>query len=476
MAGATAGSVSDTWDDTRRPTTLLSVPQLLQISMFWFALNMIWGGFEVFQQVRVGQLTASWAPLPLVGGLMVQDWKGVALGIMELVAMFVAALTMPIAGSISDYTSSRWGRRKPYILFGALATVLAFLAVTAAPTFVLLILAFALLQWTSNVARGPFAGLVPDLVPEPQVGRASGLMGLMLMLGLGAGFLVAGTGIPTGEFTVQMVLIGLVIGATGIGTVLWVPNGPPGKERHGRSWGSVAKETFGTDILDQHDYVFLLGSRFCILMGAGFFLNVSLIYLTDVMRIPNTDVHVLGLKLSQQQLWIYAAMAVSTLASAIGTLPSARLSDRVGRKPVIYASTAVGATGSAIIAAAPEPAYVLVGSALMGLAAGIFLSVDWALMTEIIPKASAGRYMGLSNIVEATNGPVGTALVGLLWALIGAALGTVAGGRISIFAATGVFALGAVLLHPVHEPRRAIAPTAPLPRPARSPQLPATRK
>jgi MFS family permease len=104
-----------------RPTRLLSPLTLFQISIFWFALNTIWGGFELFQQERIDQLTEAWAPLQIFGG-EITNWRPIALGVMEVLAMFMAALTMPIAGSISDYTSSRWGRRKPFVLFGALLT------------------------------------------------------------------------------------------------------------------------------------------------------------------------------------------------------------------------------------------------------------------------------------------------------------------------------------------------------------------
>jgi hypothetical protein len=75
-----------------RPSATLPIAQLLQISFFWFSLNAIWGGFEIFQQKRVVQLLGDGAPI--------------ALGAMEILAMPIAALTMPVAGSISDYTRS----------------------------------------------------------------------------------------------------------------------------------------------------------------------------------------------------------------------------------------------------------------------------------------------------------------------------------------------------------------------------------
>ncbi|HSG86059.1 MAG TPA: MFS transporter, partial [Candidatus Limnocylindrales bacterium] len=229
-----------------RPTARLTAVQLFQISVYWFALNSIWGGFEVFQQKRTQQLGGDSGELILIA--------------MELVAMPVAALTMPVAGSISDHVTTRWGKRKPFILGGSAATFLAIVGLATAQHVVTLIGFFVLLQLTTNIARGPFAGLVPDLVPERQVGIASGLMGLMITLGLVGGYLIISLGyLPAfGEdFTIPMILLACIVLATAIGTTLWVPDGPPGKPRGDRSWARVGLETFGRDILRERDYVFL---------------------------------------------------------------------------------------------------------------------------------------------------------------------------------------------------------------------------
>ncbi|HEX7951146.1 MAG TPA: MFS transporter [Candidatus Limnocylindrales bacterium] len=417
-------------DDTR-PTTSLDRLQLLQVSIFWFALNAIWGGFEIFQQKRVVQLIGDAAPL--------------ALGAMEFIAMPIAVLTMPVMGSISDYASSRWGRRRPFILFGSLTTAVALVGLGLSPTFPVLVLFFVLLQLTSNAARGPFAGLVPDLVPERQVGIASGLMGLMITLGLVGGYLLMMSGYLLGEdFALPMLALGGFVAIAGIGSFLWIPKGPPGKPRGERSWTKIALETFGTDILRQRSYVFLLGSRFFILMAIGFFMNLNILYLQRTF----------GLEGTEQGTWVLIGLGLSVGSTGLGTIPGARISDRVGRKPVIYGASLVGAVGMTVIGLAPTVEVAVVGIALVGLAGGAFLAVDWALMTDIIPKASAGRYMGLSNVVEATNGPIATTIGGALMYAVGLGLGQAVGARAAMLAAVVMFALGALLLTQVREPRR----------------------
>ena len=419
-----------------RPTIGLSVAQLFQISIFWFALNAIWGGFEVFQQKRVIQLIGDGAPI--------------ALPVMELIAMPIAVLTMPVMGSVSDYTTSRWGRRRPFILFGSLAAAVAMFGLALSPSFPVLILFFVLLQLTSNAARGPFAGLVPDLVPERQVGIASGLMGLMITLGLVGGYLLMSTGYLLHEdFTLPMLALGAFVEIAGIGSFLWIPKGPPAKDRVGRSWPKIAFETFGTDILKERSYVFLLGSRFFILMATGFFMNLNILYLERTFKLVGTD----------QGFWVVVGLAVSVGATAIGTIPGAKVSDRIGRKPVIYASALAGAVGMAIVGLAPSVEIAMIGIALVGLGGGAFLAVDWALMTDIIPKASAGRYMGLSNVVEATNGPIATSVGGVIMFAVGAFLGQAIGARAAMLAAVVAFTLGALLLTQVVEPRHSRAAT-----------------
>jgi MFS family permease len=429
-------------EQAARPTLRLTRTQLIQISIFWFATNAMWGGWEIFQQERgidfFGDAVGAATPLLL----------------MELLVMPVGALAMPIMGSVSDYTSTRWGRRKPYILVGSILAFLTLLALAFVPSFGMMVVLFVFFQLATHIARGPFAGLVPDLVPEEQVGTASGLMGLMIVLGLIGGTVIMWSGYLLGaDFTLPTIALGVLILVSGIVTVILVPGGPAGKPREGRSWGRIALETFGTDLLKERDYLFLLGSRFCMLMGTAFFMNLNILYLQATF----------GLDDEARGPWVLGATVVTAVVTAVCTIPSARLSDRIGRKPVIYAAAGFGAVGTAIIGLAPVPAVMLVGVVIMGVGAGAFLAVDWALMTEIIPRASSGRYMGMSNIVEATNGPFATALGGGILAGVGSMATDAVGGRAAILAGVVLFAGAVLLLRPVREPRHAPLPAATAP-------------
>ena len=69
---------------------------------------------------------------------------------------------------------------------------------------------------------------------------------------------------------------------------------------------------------------------------------------------------------------------------------------------------------SRLIAFAPNILVATIGAALFGASQGTFLAVDWALMTDIIPKAESGRYMGISNIAVASAGPIASTVGGVL--------------------------------------------------------------
>ena len=90
----------------------------------------------------------------------------------------------------------------------------------------------------------------------------------------------------------------------------------------------------------------------------------------------------------------------------------------------------------------------------MGVGTGSFLAVDWALMTDIIPKASSGRYMGISNVATATNGVISGFIGGVLIDAFVRANAPDLGPRVAFLLAPVWFAIGALLLRPVVEGRR----------------------
>jgi MFS family permease len=416
-------------DAGARPTQRLPLRQLLQISIYWLGINAIWGGVGIFNQQRVDEL----AP---------PGEAGAYLNLLAWLALPVVLLVQPTIGAISDYTITRWGKRKPYIVIGATLDVVFLVGLASSQTFVALAAFVILLQFSSNFAQGPFQGYVPDLVPRAQVGLASALVGAMQTVGFVTGAILISLAFSLGEFTVFLILLGVVELATAAGTFLFVREGRAAKPRAGRSWLSIGLSAWGTDILRERDFTFLLVSRLLFLSGVNVFLGFNVLFLGRS----------LGFDDAQKGLWIAIIGILVGVTTALATLPSGIASNRFGRKPMIYLACVVGALGLGVAALAPGPEVLLIGVLLLGLASGTFLAVDWALMTDIIPKASSGRFMGISNLAVGLAGPVAALLAGPIIDAVGGTAETGAGPRAAFLAGILLFALSAVFLRPV-DPR-----------------------
>ncbi|HEX3265376.1 MAG TPA: MFS transporter [Candidatus Limnocylindrales bacterium] len=443
IAGAPGISVDDA-EAGARPTERLPIRQLLQISIYWLGINAIWGGVGIFNQRRVDEL----APAGEAGHY---------LNLMGWIALPVVLLVQPTVGAISDYVVTRWGRRKPFIVIGATLDVVFLIGLANAATFEALVVFVVLLQFSSNFAQGPFQGYVPDLVPGEQVGLASALVGAMQTIGFVTGAIVISLAFGFGQFTLFLVLLGVVELLTAAGTVFFVREGKAARPRRGRSWVSIGLSAWGTDILREHSFVFLLLSRLAFLAGLNVFLQLNVYFLERS----------LGLSKGDEGFWIAVVGLVVGVTTAIATIPSGLASNRLGRKPMIYLACAIGAAGITVAALAPSPPVLVLGVTLLGAASGTFVAVDWALMTDIIPKASSGRFMGISNLAVGLAGPVALLLGGPIMDAIGGPAETGEGPRAAFLSAIALFALAAIFLRSVDpRPRETIGPAAAVATPA----------
>ncbi len=428
MDPATAGPNPD-----GRPTTRLPNRELIRISLYWLGLSSIWAGMG---SILSGRLEFT--------DLVDKQDAGRALFLVSISGAVIAAVVQPTIGSISDYTKTRWGRRKPYILIGSILDVVFLIGIASSNTLIALAAFIALLQFSSNFAQGPFQGYVPDLVPAAQVGTASALVGLMQVLGNVSGFVIGAIATATNQFALGLIALGILELSTMLSVVIRVREGPPAKSRGGRAWRAIAAEAWATDILRERSFLWLVASRLAILMGGAELVQLATFYLSRSMGLNQTDTGLVLIPLT-------GLVAVGTV---IAVVPAARISDRVGRKPVIWASCGVGGIGLGIVAVAPILPMAFLGALLYGVSAGIFLAVDWALMTDIIPKASSGRYMGLSNVATASSGVLAVAVGGTLMDVVGGPAGGGLGPRSALVFGMVLLGVGAILLRPVDERRR----------------------
>lgn len=419
-----------------RPTELLPTAQLARISAYWLGLTAIDAAVTLFIAFQL-EFTPIRGSLPY----------GTAMTLLTIVPAVVAIFVQPTAGSISDHAVTRWGRRKPFIVVGSLFDVVFLVGIATSNTLLALGAFVVFLQLSTNIARGPFQGYVPDLVAEPQVALASAMVGLMQIVGNITGYALISVGAVAGSRAWALGGVAVVELVTMLAVVVGVRAGLPPKARNGRPWRSIAAETWGTDILRERSYVWLVASRL-------FFLAAGGILFAYVVRFLGAT---FGLAEDQAGLVNIALLAVIATTCLIVIVPAARLSDRLGRKPLIWIACALGAGGVSVIALAPGVWIAVAASSAFGAAYAIFLSVDWALLTDIIPRASAGRYMGISNVATGSAPLLAAAIGGIVIDFVGEGLGLPAEApRAAFLVAAALYGVSALLLRPVVEPPRAI--------------------
>ena len=229
-----------------------------------------------------------------------------------------------------------------------------------------------------------------------------------------------------------------------LSVVIRVDEGQRVKDRGGRSWRQIAMEAWGTDILEERSFLALILSRLFVLMASSMLLQLGVLYLAQTFALAQSEIAV------PQTV----VVGIAAVGNVLAVVPAARLSDRVGRKRVIYLSCLLGAIGMSIVALAPSILVSYIGVAFYAVASGMFLAVDWALMTDIIPKASSGRFMGMSNVATASAGILALGLGGVLLDVVNGALGYGSGPRAAFVLAVLLYGVGAVFLRPVDERRR----------------------
>jgi MFS family permease len=416
----------------------LPLSQLVTLSIYWLGIQVIWGGLNI--TIIPGQLDD-----------LSRETQGTMLAIIMIAGAVAPIIVQPTVGVISDYTVTRWGRRKPYIVIGSLFDVVFLAGIALSNEFVALVGFYFLLQVSSNFAQGPFQGYVPDLVPAKQVGTASGLMGLMLTMGTILGVGIATLGGLTDNIPLAILALGLVEVATMVVLVLTVDEGTGGPPRT-RPWREIAMSAWGRDILGQRDVLWLLAVRL-LFLGAY---NATLIAVGYFRRSH-------GMSDADADTTVFIATAIVGVSTALAAIPGGRMSDRFGRRPVIWTAALVAGAGLLGVALAPSAAFAIAAWVPFGIGMGIFLSADWALMADVIPKETAGRYMGILNAGTAMAGPVFIIVAGPVQDLVSAATSDPAGPRAAMLVGVAFLALSALALTRVNPRRRELVAAEPVP-------------
>jgi MFS family permease len=424
------------------------------MSLFWFATNVHWAAILIITLP---------AQARLIGGDIA---KGGTLAAVLLAGAVVSMVVAPLFGAISDRWVTRFGRRRPWIVVGTLMNIpgllgLAWFAhkggVVSLPLYVL---AFMWVEFWNNVATAPFSALIPDVVAPEQRGSASGWLGLMTMLGnfVGGltGIIFTANGVTNIDgiyyFTAAILLLGMV------GTVLTVrePPASPGTGVAARSLPPFRLTTFAREFFTpfkHRDFTWVFFTRFLMEMGAFTVQEFLLFYLADVVR----NFTLFGAVVAENAESAVSFFIVALLLGAVlSSLAAGILSDRVGRKPMVYIASALQAFVPIVLAFFFNFQLAVILGVVFGLGYGAYASVDWALASDVLPsEEDYAKDMGVWHVALTLPQVVSTPIAGLLldrFQLIGRGRGLPALGYQVIFILAAVyFILGTVLVRQIRK-------------------------
>lgn len=412
---------------TAASPTRLSLPEQLYLSLHWFGLNFHWGALLA---VAIPAQVLAFVP---------ESEKGRALGLVFSGGALIALLISPLAGALSDRSTSPFGRRRPFIVAGTLLNALALLGLGYAPTFALFIVAYWCVQFANNFGGSAYSGLIPDLVPADQRGSASGWMGLMSMLGtitaaIAAGLLVQrGYVVPTYLLVIGVLLVTMVV------TALKVREQPL-RTRPRFSLREFLVQ-FWVDPREHPDFAWLFISRFLTLMGFYTLLSFLQFFLKDYLRVP---------RFTEATGTLTAAVIIGALGSAFA---AGWLSDRIGRRGIVSAAAGLMGALCLVFLTAPSFPLMLTLGVIFGVGYGAFVSVEWALAIDALPsRVSAAKDLGVWGI-SATLPQVVSPIIGgpILDALNSA--GTNQGYTALMLLAAFYFVAGALLVWKIRRSR-----------------------
>ncbi|SFP88178.1 Major Facilitator Superfamily protein [Amycolatopsis arida] len=326
--------------------------------------------------------------LPKQAALLAAADKELVFGIVTGVGALVAAAATPLAGLASDRTTSRFGRRHPWTLGGAVTGSAGFVVLANAPNIAVMTLGWCLVQGGLNATLAALTAALPDHVPLRQRASVAGVVGVTQVAGILVGTVVVTTllaGVGAGYLACAVAVVaGAVAFTTGTADVVlpW-PLRPD--ERLGDAlrglWVSPRRHP---------DFAWAWLGHFCTQVGNALGVMYLLFFLTDVVRLPDPDGGLL------------VAMLLYAAAVVVGATVTGRLSDRAGRrKPYVYVAVVLMGAAAALLVVWPTWPMTMAAAVVLGLGFGVYAAVGLALLTQVLPAASArAKDLGIVNIAN----------------------------------------------------------------------------
>ena len=336
----------------------------------------------------LGPVTVSMAikVTTIVGADQATTAQGLILGIGAIAAL----IGNPLFGRLSDRTTSRWGRRRPWMVGGSIALALCLFVIAIGDNVPTLIVAWFCAQLAANACFAAYLATIADQVPPSQAAKVSALGGVMQNVGVLAAIYVAGL------FTTAMLPLFMVPAAIGVaGMVVYSAVLPDKRLLQKPASRGLASwvETFWVSPRRHPDFAWAFVSRFLLVLGSFMFSTFRFFWMTDHLK----------LNIEQATQAVFVGVLIYTVVLVVVGQTAGFLSDRLGRRKVfVFASTALFAVGLGLLTQVHSVEMFYLVEAILGAAYGIYMGVDLALVLAVLPRQEdAAKDLGVFNIANA---------------------------------------------------------------------------
>ncbi|HEV7564329.1 MAG TPA: MFS transporter [Microbacteriaceae bacterium] len=408
---------------TTTQTTAVFAEPTRKVSGRWIAFfAMAWLGIWMAQLTPIQVLL----PVQIEAELKASFWVDnvVAFGIISGISGACAVIAYPLTGALSDRTTSRFGRRRPWIVIGTLLFALALIVLGSQTTMVGIGIFWSLALIGFCVLTAALTATISDQVPVNQRGYVSGWLSAPQAVGIILGVALVTMLITVtffGYVAMAVLLVILVV------PFLFLPDAVLPAEFKARMTARGVFESLWISPRAHPDFGWTLLSRVLVNFGNALGTTLLLYFLEFGLGDKNAQDDLLTLIL------IYMVFVI------IASLGAGRWSDRLGRrKAFVFVASALQGVAALLLAFLPDLTVAMIAAGLLGLGYGCFLSVDQALATQVLPDPeSRGKDLGIMNIATAVPQAVAP--------LLGAGVVAVLGGFTGLFVVAGVFAFAGAL-------------------------------
>lgn len=362
---------------------------------------------------NIGLWTALLAPVVI--GLQLKllsiDEQNAAgnLALVAGVGAFLAMAANPIFGRLSDRTTSRLGRRKPWIVTGTLLSLAGLTFIGSASTIWEVLLGWCIVQITFNAALAALRAILADKVPVKQRGTVSGFMGA----GTGIGTLLAAISVNLVSSTPfwVMVLPGIIGTLLILQFVIGLKETPMPKKDVPPFKLSQLIGSLWLNPLKHPDFGWAWISRFLVFIGIATVITYLAFYI--ISRFEFTP--------EKAAETVTITLGITTIILVAGSFLGGWLSDKFKRRKIfVFLSSLVMVTALYLLATATDLSVLYIAAALIGLSQGTYAAVDLALVADVLPsKKDSAKDLGVFNIADALPQSVAPAIAPIFLAING---------------------------------------------------------